>query len=165
MRKTLLLLSMLCSSYLLADNDKYNEIIEKSLASTIEVNCFSLSTDTNISKDNHKNSFSTPYNKALAKAKEENKKILLEVILDNCKFCKKMEENVLSKESIQQIISKNFVFTQINADREPLPLGLSEQMSPMFVFVSTDENVQDMRFGYINEEDFIKLLAQEAKKK
>ncbi len=163
MRKTLLLLSILCSSYLLADNDKYNEIIEKSLTSTIEVNCFSI--DTNISKDNHKNSFSTPYNKALAKAKEENKKILLEVILDNCKFCKKMEENVLSKESIQQIIYKNFIFTQINADREPLPLGLSEQMSPMFVFVSTDENVQDMRFGYINEKDFIKLLAQEAKKK
>lgn len=163
MKKILLLVSIVCSSYLLSDNVKYNKIIEESLASTIEVNCFSI--DTNISKDNHKNSFSIPYSEAVSKAKEEKKKILLEVILDNCKFCKKMEEEVLSKESLQKVISKDFVFTQINADREPLPLGLSEQMSPMFVFVSKDGNVQDMRFGYINEEDFRKLLVEENKKK
>jgi len=173
MKKLILLLLFLFSSLLLAENDlskleitettpesEYQKIIENTL-STVETNSFALS----ILDKEKETSVYPSYNEALVKAKEEDKVVLLEVVLDNCKFCEKMGEEVLSKENVQEAISKKFVFAQINASREPLPLNLSEQMSPMFVFVSKDENVKDMRFGYINENDFLNLLVEESKKK
>jgi thioredoxin-related protein len=105
------------------------------------------------------------YDEALKLSKEQNKKILLEVVVDNCKFCEEMDKNLLSKESIQEAIAKDFIFAQVNANREPLPLGLSEQMSPMFVFISKDENIIDMRFGYIEELEFLKLLVEQGEKR
>jgi len=188
MKKLILLLLFLFSSLLLAENDfselemadtisesEYQKIIEKSL-SNIDTDYFSLPivedsskrveenviVETTAPHQEKKSSIFLSYKEALAKAKEEDKIVLLEVVLDNCKFCEKMEKEVLSKENVQEAISKNFVFAQINADREPLPLNLSEQMSPMFVFISKIENVKDMRFGYINENDFLNLLVEKS---
>jgi len=170
MKKLILLLLFLFSSSLIADITlEYQKIVEKSL-STINQEYFSIDQNSsNIKpKDSivnfEKNKYSIFYKDAVIKAKQEDKMILLEVVLTNCKFCKKMEENVLSKNNIQETISKNFIFTQINADEEPLPLGITEQMSPMFVFISKNENVKDIRFGYLDENNFLKLLVEHTKK-
>ncbi|RUM67738.1 MAG: hypothetical protein DSZ07_08200 [Sulfurovum sp.] len=165
MKKLILPSLFLFSSLLLAENNlsdefQYQQIIENTL-STIDTNSFALP----LPDKEKETSIFPSYNEALAKAKEEDKVVLLEVILDNCKFCEKMGKEVLSKENVQEAIAKKFVFAQINASREPLPLNLSEQMSPMFVFVSKSENVKDMRFGYINENDFLNLLVEESSKK
>lgn len=169
MKKIVTLLSILWSSQLFSDsnlsNSKYDEIINKTMES-MEIDYLNSLIDNNITtnKNSVKNIFSIPYNIALKKAKDENKMILLEVILDNCKFCEKMDRLVLLKKSIQDTISKDFIFTQINASREPLPLDLKEQMSPMFVFISKDENIEDMRFGYIDETNFLELLKEKSEK-
>ncbi len=161
MRKILTSLFILSSSQLFSDSNisnnrhQYDKIIEETLSS-INMDYLNSAIDDN----SVKNRFSIPYDMALKKAKDKKKMILLEVVLDNCKFCEKMDRLVLSKDSIQDTISKDFIFTQINADREPLPLGLREQMSPMFVFISKDEVVQDMRFGYIDESNFLNLLKE-----
>jgi len=171
MKKLILLLLFLFSSLLLAENDlseleiaetipesEYQKIIENSLSS-VDTNSFALPI---LDKEKDETPVYPSYSEALAKAKEEDKIVLLEVVLDNCKFCDKMGKEVLSKENVQEAISKKFVFAQINASREPLPLNLSEQMSPMFVFISKSENVKDMRFGYINENDFLNLLVEKS---
>jgi thioredoxin-related protein len=101
------------------------------------------------------------YDEALKIAKEENKIILLDVVANNCAFCKKMEEEVLSKDNVQEAIKKDFVLAHVNEDREPLPLGLSPQMTPTFVFISKTETVEDMRFGFIDEEKFLILLEKQ----
>ena len=188
MKKLILLLLFLFSSLLLAENDlseleiaetiseaEYQKIIENGL-SNIDTEYFSVSQDISsetvdknltlvtVPVQEDKTSIFSSYTDAVEKAKKEDKMILLEVVLDNCKFCEKMEEEVLSKKNIQDTIAQNFIFAQINADKEPLPLGLSEQMSPMFVFISKSENVQDLRFGYLNENDFLKLLVEESEK-
>ena len=190
MKKRLSVLLLLFTSLLLAQNDlsdlpiaetisesEYQKIIEKGL-SDIDAEYFNIEKE-ETSKEVEANgsveivnplqeSEPTPmfksYAEAVIEAKKEKKMILLEVVLDNCKFCDKMDRLVLLKESVQDSIAQHFVFAQLNADREPLPLNLSEQMSPMFVFISKDENVQDMRFGYIEESDFLNLLVEQSRK-
>ena len=191
MKKLLLVLLFIVNSLLIADDfseleiaetiseSEYQKIIENGLSdidaeyftikeegsSKIEENITSLETvPISIPVQENKTPTLGSYNKAVVQAKQEGKMILLEVVLDNCKFCDRMETLVLSKKSVQEAIAQHFIFVQINADREPLPLNLSEQMSPMFVFISKNENVQDMRFGYIEENDFLNLLVEESKK-
>ena len=182
LQKLLLLLLIIVNSLLLAESDlseleiaetisesEYQKIIENGLlaidteysSKRVEENVI---LETTLPHQENETSIFSSYDEAVAKAKEEDKMILLEVVLDNCKFCDKMDTLVLSKKSVQETISQNFILAQINADREPLPLGLSEQMSPMFVFISKNENVQDMRFGYINENDFLNLLVEQSNK-
>jgi thioredoxin-related protein len=105
-----------------------------------------------------------PYNEALKVAKKEGKIILLELVSTNCTFCDRMEKEVLSQPQVQKAIKKDFIWTKINVDYEQIPLGLSEQMTPMFVFTTVDENVEDMRLGYIEENDFLSLLEEQSKK-
>ena len=107
----------------------------------------------------------TYYDDALRVAKEENKIVILEVVSNDCPFCIRMEEEVLSTERVKDAIKKDFVLAKANGDNEPLPLGLSAQMTPMYIFISKSETVLDMRFGYIKENDFLKLLDEESKKK
>jgi thioredoxin-related protein len=114
-------------------------------------------------EENRTSSSFLDYNEALKIAKESHKKILLEVISTNCKFCIKMGEEVLAQERVQNKIRENFVLAQVNMDQESLPLGLSEQMTPMFVFISENEDIEDMRFGYMDEHEFILLLELESR--
>jgi len=104
------------------------------------------------------------YDEALKVAKESNKIILLDVVADKCPFCKKMEEQVLSKDVVQEAIKKDFILAQVNEDKEPLPLGLSPQMTPSFIFITKTESIEDMRFGFIPQEKFLELLAEEKAK-
>jgi len=120
----------------------------------------SLDNEVKKSENNIFNSFED----ALKIAKEEDKIILLEMVSTNCPFCKDMEENVLSQENVQEAIKKDFVLAKINVDYDPIPLNLSQQMTPMFVFATADENVEDMRLGYIEEADFLKLLEEQKAK-
>ncbi len=126
--------------------------------STIDENTIS------IVEESSSSSMFVSFDEALKKAKEEHKAILLELVSTNCKFCEKMEHEVLSQEKVQVSIKKNFVLAQVNVDKEPLPLGLSKQMTPMFVFVTENGDVADMRLGYIEEADFLLLLEKESKK-
>jgi thioredoxin-related protein len=162
MKKLILTLLFIFNSPLFAEQElSTNEIIELTSAFQIESNISNIE-ESNL--DIEKNSIAHTYSTAMKMAKEENKKILLEVVSNNCKFCKEMERKVLSKENVQKAIEKDFVFAQANADKESLPLELDEQMSPMFVFISTDENIIDMRFGLIEEGDFLNLLLEQSKK-
>jgi thioredoxin-related protein len=170
MKKLILTLLFILNSLLFAEQElSNNEIIELTSAFQIESNISNID-DSNLSFGDfsfdkiNKNSLFNSYRSAVKIAKEENKKILLEVVADNCKFCEEMRTTVLSQDSVTKAIEKNFVFAQANADRESLPLGLDEQMSPMFVFISKDENIIDIRFGFIEESEFLKLLMEQSQK-
>jgi thioredoxin-related protein len=110
------------------------------------------------------NSISTSFDNALKIAKEEHKIILVELVATDCPFCDKMETEVLSKERVQEAIKKDFVLAKVNIDYDEIPLGLTQQMTPMFVFATADENVEDIRLGFIEEENFLRLLEEERQK-
>jgi thioredoxin-related protein len=192
MKKRLLVLLFIVNSLLVAESDlseleiaetiseaEYQKIIENSLSDidaeyfTVPKERFTESSPVKVeetsilpiqAQENETSPQFASYDEAVVQAKQEDKMILLEVVLDNCKFCDKMDKLVLSKQNVQDSVAQHFIFAQLNADREPLPLGLSEQMSPMFVFISKNENIKDIRFGYIEENDFLNLLVEQSEK-
>ncbi len=101
------------------------------------------------------------FSEAVAQAKEEHKIILLEIYGTNCHFCEKMESEVFPKESVIEELRDNFILLKINGDIEEIPLGISMQMTPMHVFITENEDIKDMTFGFLDEKDFLELLDRE----
>ena len=98
---------------------------------------------------------------AVQRAKDEHKVILLEIYENGCKYCAKMEREVFPQEKVINKLNDDFILVKINGDEQKLPLGLSIQMTPMHVFISENEDIKDMTFGFLGTDDFIELLEKE----
>ena len=111
----------------------------------------------------NKASILTPisYEEAVAKAKKENKMILLEVVSTDCKYCEKMEDEVFTQDKIIKMLSKNFILLQMNGSTQTLPLGMGMVASPMHIFISQDEKIKDQYYGYKDGDVFLKILKKE----
>lgn len=59
---------------------------------------------------------STSFNDALKTAKEQDKRVIVDVYTDWCGWCKKMDSEVYSKSDIKEIVEDNFVFVKLNAE-------------------------------------------------
>ena len=101
------------------------------------------------------------FEEAVQRAKDEHKVILLEISETGCKYCEKMENEVFPTEKVVDELNDDFIILRINGDEQELPLGLSLQMTPMHVFVSEDEDIKDMTFGFLEADDFLELLNKE----
>lgn len=98
------------------------------------------------------------YEKALELAKENNKTIMLKLTTDNCKYCTKMDTEVLASDEVQDLL-KHFITVTLNVENEAeLPLGLKRAITPTFVFVNKDEELLSTLPGSWNKKDFIELL-------
>jgi len=107
-----------------------------------------------------KNTPSSPYLKALEKARDEHKIVMLFVRATNCKYCDKMESETLSDSSVKYELAKNFVMVSYNRDIEALPLGLRIEGTPTFVFVNTNEDVLNIYPGLKSPLGFKGVLAE-----
>ena len=103
---------------------------------------------------------SSPYLKALEKARDEHKIVMLFVRATNCKYCDKMESETLSDSSVKYELAKNFVMVSYNRDIEALPLGLRIEGTPTFVFVNTNEDVLNIYPGLKSPLGFKGVLAE-----
>lgn len=56
------------------------------------------------------------FNDALTKAKDENKRVIVDVYTDWCGWCKKMEAEAYKDSDVKKIIEENFVFVKLNAE-------------------------------------------------
>jgi len=101
----------------------------------------------------------TTYAEAFSQAKEEDKILVIFISATDCSYCRKMEEETLSKKNVKEELGKNFVLFTINEDEEEeLPLNLQAGMTPNFVFVDKDENIIDMAPGMRTPSEFIDKL-------
>ncbi len=53
---------------------------------------------------------------ALKTAKDQDKRVIVDVYTDWCGWCKKMDSDVYSKKKIKEIIDDDFVFVKLNAE-------------------------------------------------
>ena len=60
------------------------------------------------------------YDAGMAKAKKENKKILLYFRADWCQYCTVMDRDVFSNPSVMREIHKNYVPIRVDADKEKI---------------------------------------------
>ena len=98
------------------------------------------------------------YEQALSLSKQNNKPIMLKLTADNCKYCTKMDNEVLSDNEVKLFLDKNFITVNINVDKEALPLSLKRTITPTFIFVDKNENITSKLPGSWNKQDFMDLL-------
>jgi thioredoxin-related protein len=120
------------------------------------------------------------FNDALKTAKEENKRIIVDVYTDWCGWCKKMDADAYSNKKIKNLIKKNFVFVKLNAESEnklkyngkeysEADLAYQFQVTgyPTTVFLEPDGKVIEYKYdnvkmnnlpGYFSSSDFRKIL-------
>ena len=98
------------------------------------------------------------YEDALKVANEDNKTIMIKMTAQHCKYCKRMDKNVLSDEEVISTIVKDFVSVEIDVDKEKIPLDLNRTMTPTFIFVNKDEKIIKKVIGSWSKKDFLDIL-------
>ena len=104
------------------------------------------------------------YEKAVSLSNENNKLIMLKITANNCKYCRKMDNEVLSDLEVQKLLSQNFITLSINVDEEYLPLGLKRTITPTFIFIDKNQKIVSKLPGSWNKSDFLELLNARIKK-
>ena len=175
-RLTLLGLLSLLSFYLLvADEtimDEYHTTEESSISEVHENNT-SYTTDevdnteenqTLMTLDTNETETSevlpSPFEEAVKKAKEDDKIIMLAIRAIDCNYCDRMETETLVDEDVKEALEDDFLTLHYNQDLELLPLGLSEGMTPNFIFVDKEENILQMYPGMRTPEEFREALKE-----
>ncbi len=100
------------------------------------------------------------FEEALQRAKKEHKIILLEATSPHCHYCRWMERTTLQDPEVQKILTKHFIFLQVDVTKESLPLGLKWSMTPSFIFISSDKKVLKKIPGAWKKEDFLMILRE-----
>lgn len=101
--------------------------------------------------------------KAIAKAKKENKLLMIEATAPDCWYCKKMHREVLSDEEVLTKMDKNYIFVEINVKEYKLPLGLDKDysgMTPTFFAVTPDGKLLNKYRGAWEKMDFLLILKE-----
>ena len=102
--------------------------------------------------------YSSNYEDALIEAKKEHKIIMIMLEKENCKFCKKMEDEVLIDKNVSKILDRDFILLKLDVNRDELPLGLKKDMTPTFAFVKESGVMFSLIPGAWKRDDFISLL-------
>ncbi len=98
------------------------------------------------------------YEQALELSQKTDKPIMLKLTASHCKYCKKMDSEVLSDKEVEHMLKQNFICVTINVDNEPLPLNLTKTITPTFIFVDKSGKITSQLPGSWNKKDFIDLL-------
>ncbi|BAF71464.1 thioredoxin family protein [Sulfurovum sp. NBC37-1] len=108
------------------------------------------------------------FEKALQRAKKEDKIIMIEAMSRTCHFCRKMEREVMIDTEVIRAIERDFIPVSIDISTHALPLGLKAELTPSFIFIDKYGNVLGNIPGAWGKQDFLALLKEakeEAKSK
>ncbi len=97
------------------------------------------------------------FNKALERAKKNQKYIMVVADAPSCPWCRKLEENILSVKSIDAIIHKQFLSMVVNVDIKGEPLFLKKLKSTPIIYIvdPRDKSIKAKFVGYPNAKNFI----------
>lgn len=101
------------------------------------------------------------YDKALNKAKEENKILFVAQVSDYCSWCRKLERKTLQNSTVAIKINQNFIPLIIdrNIDKENYPKHLYSKRVPNIYFINpNNEKIMKEIPGYTKKNDFIVIL-------
>ncbi|MDM5272729.1 thioredoxin family protein [Sulfurovum sp. zt1-1] len=104
------------------------------------------------------------FEEASIEALAQNKLIMIFYTAEHCRYCKKMEREVLSDSDVIAALQKEFVSVKIDVDKDKNPIDFNPTMTPTFLFLSpTQEQVYRVPGSWIKE-DYLEIL-REAKEK
>jgi thioredoxin-related protein len=107
----------------------------------------------------------------LAEAKKANKKILLDVYTDWCKWCKKLDAEVYAEPAVSAYLQKNYITVKVNAENPDKFAFQGKQMNgpdiaqtfgvsgyPTIIFLDADGKQIDRLGGFVNAQQFLPIL-------
>ncbi len=103
--------------------------------------------------------YETDYEKALKRAKKEKKNVMMVMVSNFCPWCRKFEQRVLLKQTVNDLIQKNYIPLIINKEKGNFPKELDMSFTPIVHFISYKTTKSYQRVvGYNNKEDFLYVL-------
>ncbi len=104
--------------------------------------------------------YESDYQTALQKALKENKSIMMVLSTKTCPWCRKMENQTLKKDEINNSIKEHFIPLALdNDDPNSFPKQFETKVVPTIYFVDPkQEEVFARSLGYKNKKDFGKIL-------
>ena len=104
------------------------------------------------------------FEKAIARAKKEDKIVIIEATAPHCRYCAKMTKEVLTDKKILDLLQKEFVLVSVDLSQEVLPMDLHVSMTPTFFFLFVEENKEKVKIkripGSWSKEDFLDILQE-----
>lgn len=106
--------------------------------------------------------YETNYQTALAKAKKEDKEIMLFMTTSYCPWCRKLENRILSQNDIDAKIKEQFIPLVLNLDKDTYPKQFTKtRITPVLYIVDPeDEMLFDKFLGYSARGDFLQVLKE-----
>jgi len=102
------------------------------------------------------------YDTALAKAKKDNKLVMVDLYTDWCGWCKKLDKDTYGDKDVEAKLTKGFVAVKLNPEKSAENAKLSQRFGtrgyPHIVFVNTDGKMVSEIGGYLPPKDFLKEL-------
>lgn len=111
------------------------------------------------------------FDEGIALAQQTNKKVLIDVYTDWCTWCKKMDKDVYTNPDVKAVLQSYFVAVKLNAEssreltykgRRLTEMTIARAMGvngyPTTVFLYSNAEPLTKVAGYIESEDFVKLL-------
>ncbi|WP_024953778.1 thioredoxin family protein [Sulfurospirillum arcachonense] len=106
------------------------------------------------------------FEKAVEKARGTDKLILVELEMQFCPYCIRMEKSVLSKLDIKEILENKYIFVKLDIHTDEIPEHLKSRVTPTFYFLSNDgEKILDEIIGITKKSDFKFYLEETYKKR
>ncbi len=104
-------------------------------------------------------SWADSYADAVAKAKAENKNVLVLISKDRCRWCKKLKTTTLQDEAVVARVERGYVAVEVTRGVDDYPEYLKAKMVPMSYFLYPDGSLI-MRgvAGYWSTEDYMSFL-------
>ncbi|MCX6073490.1 MAG: DUF255 domain-containing protein [Campylobacterales bacterium] len=99
------------------------------------------------------------YDQALAKAKKENKPLMVLITSEECRWCRKLEATTLQNDEIVSRINTSFEAVNVTKEKSIYPKTLTAKMVPMSYFIDPrNGKVLYSIPGYWEAEDYSSVL-------
>jgi thioredoxin-related protein len=101
----------------------------------------------------------TNYHSALNKAQDENKRIYLLIVSDDCRWCRKFKKITLKDKKILKKLDEKYILLILNRDKNYIPNKFKTSPIPRHYFLTSNGEIVYPIVGYRDVEmfsDFIK---------
>jgi thioredoxin-related protein len=99
------------------------------------------------------------YDQALAKAKKENKPLMVLITREDCGWCRKLESTTLKDNEVVSRINTSFEAVNVTKEKSIYPKNLTAKMVPMSYFIDPrNGKVLYSIPGYWEAEDYNSVL-------
>jgi len=98
------------------------------------------------------------YDEAVNIAQEQNKRIYMLIVSEDCRWCKKFERTTLKDEKLLKRLSKQYVLLHLSRDLDEIPSKFKTTPVPRHYFLSKSGEVIFPVVGYRDVDTFNNFL-------